>query len=98
VRIDLPLHLLQNRRKVAESGIPGLAEMAGFKVWSWAMMSPQRYNFFGALSRIGMRMVKALGLSGSPLDPMRPWTKYRAALPAPRQSFRELWRKQNGKN
>jgi len=94
VRIDLPLHLLQNRRKVAESGIPGLAEMAGFKVWSWAMMSPQRYNFFGALSRMGMRMVKALGLSGSLLDPMRPWTKYRAALPAPRQSFRELWRKQ----
>jgi hypothetical protein len=47
---------------------------------------------------MGMRVIKALGLSGSPLDPMRAWTKDRAALPAPRQSFRELWRKQNGKD
>jgi hypothetical protein len=45
---------------------------------------------------MAVRVVHALGLEGTALDPMRAWTKDRALALIPRQSFREMWRAQNG--
>jgi hypothetical protein len=61
------------------------------------MMSATRFGMLGAAGRTMIRVVQAFGFSGSRLDPMRQWTQYRVAPDIPRESFRDLWRKRNGK-
>jgi L-lactate dehydrogenase complex protein LldF len=95
VKIDLHHHLLHNRRNaVNASGRFG--ERLRFKLWRWAMSGAGRFEFFGKIARGTLRAVYALGLEGTALDPLRAWTKYRAAPEIPRAAFRQLWREKNG--
>ena len=96
VHIELHHHLLQNRHNAVHSGTHPASERLGMKFFRWMMSSAPRFRFFGWLGRMALRAVRALGLEGTALDPMRPWTKDRAMPPIPRESFREMWRQQNG--
>jgi L-lactate dehydrogenase complex protein LldF len=96
VRIDLHHHLLQNRRNAVDSGSRPWSERVAFKIWRWVMLSSRRFRFFGWLGRKIMKAVRALGLSGTALDPMRKWTKYRVPPDLPDRSFREMWKREYG--
>jgi len=96
VHIELHHHLLQNRRSAIHSGTHPGSERLGMKFFRWMMSSAPRFRFFGWLGRLALRVVQALGLEGTALDPTRPWTKDRAMPAIPRQSFREMWREHNG--
>lgn len=89
-RIDLARHLVENRRNVVkETSKPG--ERFAMAMFRWMMASGSRFARLGKLARFGMRTAHGIGL-----DPLKPWTQYRAPLDVPRESFRDMWRKQNG--
>ncbi|HLH08529.1 MAG TPA: LutB/LldF family L-lactate oxidation iron-sulfur protein [Terriglobales bacterium] len=91
VRINLPHQLLLNRRDaMAKTGQSGSRTM--FRLFRWTAMSSVRFRVMGWLSRKGISTAKALGIAGSKLDPMRPWTQYRNGPEVPTQTFREWWR------
>ena len=91
VKIDLPHQLLLNRRDaIARSDNTG--NRLAFHLFRWTAMSRRRFAAMGWLSRKALRVAKSLRLTGSALDPMRPWTKYRTAPEPPAQSFRSWWR------
>ncbi len=92
VKIDLHHHLLHNRRNAVRSADRPWLERSAFRFWRWNMMGARRFAAGGWLGRTALRMLYALGLGGTALDPLRPWTKYRAAPEIPRKSFRALWR------
>lgn len=95
VKIDLHHHLLHNRRNAVNDADRPWSERAGFKLWKWAMQSARRFAFVGSVGRAAVRGLHRLGLAGTFLDPLRTWTKFRAAPPIPRKSFRAMWR-ENG--
>jgi L-lactate dehydrogenase complex protein LldF len=95
VKIDLHHHLLHNRRNAVRAGDRPWHERLGFKVWRWTMSGSRRFALAGWLGRGAAGFLTALGFAGSRLDPLRPWTRYRAAPAIPRKSFRALWR-ENG--
>ena len=97
VRIDLHHHLLHNRRDFVEAGSAKFGERMMFRMWSAAMRRSWLYSAGGTLARLALRTLYALGLTGSPLDPMRAWNRQRAPVPLPRKSFRALWEKQKQK-
>jgi L-lactate dehydrogenase complex protein LldF len=98
VKIDLHHHLLHNRRNAVRSAERPAGERFSFKLWQWAMMRSQRFAFFGWAARAVLRAIQALGLSGTYLDPVRPWTNVHAPPPIPGKSFRALWREHRGAN
>ena len=98
VKIDLHHHLLHNRRNAVSRGFSSWRERMAFRMWRWTMLDAGRFAFAGRLGRFSLRVVHGLGLEGSVLDPMRPWTRDRAAPAIPRASFRQLWRKTNGRS
>jgi len=87
VKIDLHHHLLQNRRNSVQAGDHPRLERIGFHLWRWMMMSSSRFSRLARLGKIASRLGKAVGL-----DPLKPWTAYRASPDLPKQSFRDLWR------
>jgi L-lactate dehydrogenase complex protein LldF len=97
VKVDLHHHLLHNRRNAVRAGTHGWRERLGFKLWCWTMMGAGRFRLLGWLGKAALRLLYALGLKRSVLDPMRPWTEYREPPVLPRESFRDLWRSHNGK-
>jgi L-lactate dehydrogenase complex protein LldF len=98
VKIDLHHHLLHNRRNAVNEAHRPRTERIGFELWRWTMMSAGRFAFLGSIGRAALRAVYALGLESTALDPLRPWTKARAAPRIPSKSFRALWRKGIGTN
>lgn len=94
VGIALPRHLLQNRRNAVERAQRGWRERAAFRIWRLAVSGPARFAACGALARGALRVLYRLGAEGTRLDPLRPWTRYRAAPMPPRRSFRRLWEEQ----
>jgi len=98
VKIDLHHHLLENRRNAVNRAARPWTERAGFKIWRWTMQSAARFRFFGGLARAALRVMYRLGLGGTALDPLGPWTKNHAPPRVPERSFRALWRKANGSN
>jgi L-lactate dehydrogenase complex protein LldF len=96
VKIKLSDHLLENRREYVAEGNVKISEKIGFSVFRWAAMSKTRFAFFGWLGRKTLRGALAMGISPHALGPLANWTKYRAMMDVPKDSFRELWRKQNG--
>ncbi len=96
VKIDLHHHLLHNRRNAIKAGTHSFGERVGFRIWRWVMSGARRFRWLGSLGKWALRIVKRLGLTRTALDPMRPWTEFREMPPLPKESFRELWRKQNG--
>jgi L-lactate dehydrogenase complex protein LldF len=97
VKIDLHHHLLHNRRNAVHAGDRPWHERIGFKLWRLTMAGSRRFAFAGWLGRTATRVLYALGLAGTPLDPLRPWTKYRAAPAVPQKSFRAMWRESGGR-
>jgi L-lactate dehydrogenase complex protein LldF len=93
VKIDLHHHLLQNRRNAVESAKRPFSERFAFKLWRWTMMGSKRLAVLGGAARAGLRAFYALGLDGTRLDPLRPWTKTHAPPAIPAKSFRSQWRK-----
>jgi L-lactate dehydrogenase complex protein LldF len=94
VKIDLHHHLLHNRRNAVETKNRSWFERVGFKAWQWSMLNSGRMAFLGAMTRTGLRIINRLGLAGTVLDPVRSWTKDRAPLQVPNESFRTQWAKQ----
>jgi L-lactate dehydrogenase complex protein LldF len=95
VKIDLHHHLLHNRRNAVRAGDRPWHERVAFNFWRWMMNGSRRFAMAGWLARAVGRVLYALGLAGTPLDLLKPWTKYRAAPSIPRKSFRAMWR-ENG--
>lgn len=87
---------MENRREYVAEGNVKISEKIGFSVFRWAAMSKTRFAFFGWLGRKTLRGALAMGISPHALGPLANWTKYRAMMDVPKDSFRELWRKQNG--
>ena len=98
VKIDLHHHLLENRRNAVNHSARPWAEQMGFKIWQWTMQSPSRFRIVGGLARMALRITHSLGLDGTALDPMGPWSKNHAAPRVPEKSFRALWGKNNAAN
>ncbi len=92
VKIDLHHHLLENRRNAVNEAERPAAERFAFKIWRWSMAGAGRFAFLGAIGKLALRAFYALGAEGSSFDPLKPWTKYRAAPPLPAKSFRSLWK------
>ncbi|HXZ79961.1 MAG TPA: LutB/LldF family L-lactate oxidation iron-sulfur protein [Terriglobales bacterium] len=97
VRINLPHHLLENRRNSVRAGDEPVKESLGFKLWRWAMQDATRYRIFGALARTAARALYSMGYEGSSFDPAAAWSAYHAAPEIPKQSFRQWWERQDGK-
>ena len=98
VKIDLHHHLLHNRRNAVNEAHRPWSERIAFRLFRSTAMSAARFSFLAAIGRAALRAIYSLGLERSPLDPLRPWTKNRAAPPIPTKSFRSLWRKGIGPN
>jgi L-lactate dehydrogenase complex protein LldF len=98
VKIDLHHHLLENRRNAVNHSARPWSERFGFKCWQWTMQSAARFRLVGSLARMVLRLTHRLGLDGSALDPMGPWSKNHAAPRVPAKSFRALWGKSNAAN
>jgi L-lactate dehydrogenase complex protein LldF len=92
VKIDLHHHLLHNRRNAVRAADRPWPERLAFKIWRWTMMDQRRFRAAGSIGRAAGRALYSIGLAGTALDPLRSWTKYRAAPRIPRKSFRALWR------
>jgi L-lactate dehydrogenase complex protein LldF len=98
VKIDLPKQLLLTRRDFIATGNVKPAERLGFAGFRWATAGGGRFRLMGWMGRKAIAVVNALGLSGTALDPMRVWTKYRSPMALPKQSFRAWWRENGNKN
>lgn len=98
VKIDLHHHLLHNRRNAVATAERPWSERVGFRLWRWTMSSPRRFAWLAWFGRVSLRSLYQLRIEGTFLDPLRPWTKDRAAPAIPVRSFRALWRKSNGSN
>jgi L-lactate dehydrogenase complex protein LldF len=94
VKIDLHHHLLENRRDFTEAGHGGASQRFQFKMFKTAMMNPTIYKMGGWFTRKSLRLLYALGLSGSVLDPLREWNRGRATIPMASRSFRAIWKKE----
>ena len=92
VKIDLHHHLLHNRRNAVNTHERPGSEGSEFKMFRWVMQSSARLAAFGAMGRASMRMIYALGLAGTALDPTRKWTKTHAPPKIPKKSFRAQWK------
>jgi hypothetical protein len=62
-----------------------------------AMLHPKLYALGGWMMRRSLRLLYTLGLAGTALDPMRAWSRKRAPLPLPMESFRAHWKKELGR-
>jgi len=96
VRIDLHHHLLHNRRNAVKAGERSWSERMAFKAFRWTMMHPSWFASLGWLGRRALRAAYGLGLEGTAVDPLRAWTKERAAPPIPPRSFRSFWKERRG--
>jgi L-lactate dehydrogenase complex protein LldF len=89
VRIDLHHHLLQSRRN-AMTEKPTWWEKALWRGFDFVMTRPALYKLAAPVTRLAMKFQPLI--QGSPLDPMRAWTKTRDFPAAPQQTFKEYWR------
>ena len=94
VNINLHHHLLENRRDFTIHDGASAGEQWQFRWWRKAMLNPRLYAAGGWVLRKGMKFVYGIGLGGSIFDPMRRWSRKRAPLPLPAQSFRRIWKKE----
>jgi L-lactate dehydrogenase complex protein LldF len=90
VGIDLHHHLLHNRRNAAREK-PLWWEKILYTGFAFLMRRPALYRIAGKLGAILFPLRKFV--DGTPLDPLRNWTRTRD-FPAPaRESFADYWRK-----
>lgn len=98
VGIDLHHHLLHNRRNAVKKGYRGVLEGLVFQFWTLVMKSPGTYRALTKLSRVAQAIAKKLGVEGSSMDPLYPWSNKRAVPEVSQQSFREWWEQQGRKS
>jgi len=99
VAINLPDMLLALRAKAKESGVDRKpAEHAAMRGFAFIARHPGLFTWSGRLMRAFARLMAKGGMIKSgPMPPLSDWTDYRD-LPAPRgPSFRERWKKEDGK-
>ncbi|HEY3926961.1 MAG TPA: LutB/LldF family L-lactate oxidation iron-sulfur protein [Candidatus Koribacter sp.] len=96
VKIKLSDHLLENRHKYVAEGNAKTSEKIGFSFFRWMAMNRSRYEFFGWAGRKALRVALGMGVKPEQLGPLAKWTKYRAVPEVPKESFRALWKKENG--
>jgi L-lactate dehydrogenase complex protein LldF len=90
VGIDLHHHLLQNRRNATREK-PLWWEKILYAGFVFLMRRPALYRIAGKLGAIFFPLHKLV--NGTPLDPLRNWTRTRE-FPAPaKESFSDYWRK-----
>jgi len=96
VNIDLPRHLLHNRHDAVNAADRPWIERMTFAFWRWIVQDAKSFALVGWVARLGMRVMRALRLEGTALDPARKWNRNHAPLPIAEKSFRALWGKRNG--
>jgi L-lactate dehydrogenase complex protein LldF len=89
VKIDLHHHLLQNRRN-AVGDSPSWIERLAWRAHAFAVNTPALYQFGQEVARIVEPL--RLRLQGTPLDPVKSWTRTRDLPPVAPESFKEWWR------
>lgn len=92
VKINLHHHLLHNRRNAARTGCSFIEKIL-YRGFAFTMLRPTVYQLVTELARITQPLRQAI--SGTPLDPLRPWTKTRTFPPVAEKSFRDLWRERH---
>jgi L-lactate dehydrogenase complex protein LldF len=90
VKIDLHQHLLHNRRNAVKKK-PSAREQFGYDLFTSFVNHP----FVWSLGKKAARLLQPLHkiVRGTPLDPVRAWTKTRDLPPVARESFKDWWRK-----
>jgi L-lactate utilization protein LutB len=89
VKIDLHHHLLQNRRN-AVGETPSWIERLAWRAHAFVINTPALYQFGQEVARSVEPL--RLRLQGTPLDPVRSWTRTRDLPPVAPESFKEWWR------
>jgi L-lactate dehydrogenase complex protein LldF len=93
VKIDLHDQLLSWRRRLGERRIVPWSKRFAMKLGAWVFARPAWYGRLGRWARWWWPLITRR-IPGSPLGP---WVKQRELPPAPRQAFRDRWKKnQNG--
>ncbi len=93
VKIDLHHHLIENRRDSNQQHLRPAPENWGLAVFRWVVSSQRRYERAGWWARRLLRLRNWVP-AGTPLDPLHPWTATRDLPAAPKESFREWWRRE----
>lgn len=89
VKIDLHHHLLHNRRNQAKRHFKPMDAMM-YRIMAILFTTPWLFGLVGRLGRWSQPLRDLF--EGSILDPMRQWTRYRAAPKVAKRSFRQLWK------
>jgi L-lactate dehydrogenase complex protein LldF len=100
VKIDIPRVLLDLRAEVKQAeerrGANRMERLV-FKIWAWVMCHPRIYEMAAMAAASLAPAENGKWLRSVPaamnLPPVRAWLSQRDLPPAPRKSFRELWRK-----
>src|SRR5215469_5135694 len=88
VKINLHHHLLHNRRNSVQ-GHFSLFEKIFQQGMTYIMRHPALYKFAAQMGRLAQPLQRLV--SGSILDPLRPWTKTRTFPELAKKSFRRQW-------
>jgi L-lactate dehydrogenase complex protein LldF len=93
VGIDLHHHLLHNRRNATHAK-PTWWEKVLYAKFVFVMRRPALYRLSSRIGRIFFPLHKLV--NGTPLDPLRLWTKTRDFPEMAPQSFQDYWKKRKG--
>jgi len=88
VKINLHHHLLHNRRNAVHEHFSPLEKIFQ-NVMTFMMRHPAFYKFAAQMGRLAQPLQRLV--SGTVLDPLRPWTKTRSFPPLAKKSFRQQW-------
>ncbi|MGD1088380.1 MAG: LutB/LldF family L-lactate oxidation iron-sulfur protein [Verrucomicrobiota bacterium] len=89
VKINLHHHLLHNRRNAARAR-PSRLDKILYAAYAFTMRRPGFYQFATRFARLAQPLQHLV--RGTPLDPLRAWTKTRTFPRMAKKSFHELWR------
>jgi L-lactate dehydrogenase complex protein LldF len=90
VKIDLHHHLLHNRRNAAKMR-PSAREQFAYDLFTSFVNHPAVWWMGKRFGRLLQSVHKII--AGSPVDPVRAWTKTRDLPPVAKESFKDWWRK-----
>jgi L-lactate dehydrogenase complex protein LldF len=88
VKINLHHHLLHNRRNSVHGHFSPLEKIFQ-QAMTYIMRHPGLYKFAAQMGRLAQPLQHLV--SGSILDPLRPWTKTRTFPELAKKSFRQQW-------
>jgi L-lactate dehydrogenase complex protein LldF len=100
--VKIPLHdmLVELRRRNVERGDTPRSEKVAFGIYARVFSTPWLYRLVGSVLRFVQRLAIGDGIGRRWLmrwlGPIRGWTDHRALPAPPKQSFRDLWKKEEG--